>query len=479
MAESLKDKTAKGIFWGGMSNSLQQLLNLVFGIFLGRLLTPSDYGMVGMLTIFSLIAGSLQESGFTAALANKKEVTHRDYNAVFWFSIMVSGMLYICLFFAAPWIADFYHTPALVPLARYSFLGFFISSFGTAHFAKLFREMKVKQRTIATFTALCISGVTGITLAFLGFSYWGIATQNLCYILITTSFFWYFSKWRPTFSFDFSPIKEMFGFSFKLLATNIFNHINNNVFSVILGKFYDEKAVGFYNQGNKWNTMGHNLITGMINSVAQPVLAQVKDDQERQLRIFQKMLCFTAFVAFPVMFGLSIISGELITILITDKWLESAEILSILCIGGAFLPITNLYSNLAISKGKSDLYLYNTVAVSVLQLCALLALYPLGIHTMLYAYVSINILWLLVWHGFVKRTIHYAYFQAFKDIIGYLVGAVVVMMVANYLGNLMDNIYLRIGAKILLAALFYTALMWRSAIAQEMASYLLKNARKN
>lgn len=479
MAESLKDKTAKGIFWGGMSNSLQQLLNLVFGIFLGRLLTPSDYGMVGMLTIFSLIAGSLQESGFTAALANKKEVTHKDYNAVFWFSILVSGFLYACLFFAAPLIAGFYHTPALVPLARYSFLGFFISSFGTAHFAKLFREMKVKQRTIATFTALCLSGIIGITLAFLGFSYWGIATQNLCYILITTSFFWYFSKWRPSFQLDFSPIREMFGFSFKLLATNIFNHINNNVFSVVLGKFYDEKAVGFYNQGNKWNTMGHNLITGMINSVAQPVLAQVKDDDERQLRIFQKMLAFTAFVAFPVMFGLSIISGELITILITEKWLASADILSILCIGGAFLPVTNLYSNLAISKGKSDLYLYNTVAVSVLQLCALLLLYPLGIHTMLYAYVSINILWLLVWHWFVKRTIHYAYLQAFQDIIGYLAGAILVMMAANYLGNLVENIYLRITAKILLATAFYAALTCRSEIFKEMTSYLLKNTRKN
>lgn len=477
MSESLKQKTAKGIFWGGMSNGLQQLLNLVFGIFLGRLLSPSDYGMVGMLTIFSLIAGSLQESGFTAALANKKEITHKDYNAVFWFSVLVSGCLYVLLFFCAPWIAKFYSKPELIPLARYSFLGFFISSLGTAHFAKLFREMKVKERTIATFTALCISGVLGVILAFFGYSYWGIATQNLCYIAVTTCFFWYFSGWKPSFHLDFSPIREMFGFSCKLLATNIFNHINNNVFSVILGKFFNEIAVGYYNQGNKWNTMGQNLITGMVNSVAQPVLAQVQDDRERQLRIFRKMLKFTAFIAFPVMFGLSIISQELIIILITDKWVQSAAILSILCIGGAFLPLSTLYSNLVISKGKSNIYLYNTVTVSLLQIGNLLLLYPYGIHTMLYAYIGINIGWLFVWHYFVKKEIQYTYLQVLGDIFFILVIAGLTMFVANYIGNLIANIYLRMLTKIALAAALYCLLMLRHPIFKEALCFLLKKDR--
>lgn len=477
MEESLKSKTAKGIFWGGMSNGLQQLLNLVFGIFLGRLLSPSDYGMVGMLTIFSLIAGSLQESGFTAALANRKEVTHRDYNAVFWFSVLISGTLYLCLFLAAPAIAHFYNTPELTPLARYSFLGFFISSLGTAHFAKLFREMKVKQRTIASFTALCISGVLGVALAFLGYSYWGIATQNLCYILVTTCFFWHYSNWRPTLQLDFGPIREMIGFSCKILATNIFNHINNNVFSVILGKFFDEKAVGYYNQGNKWNTMGQNLITGMVNGVAQPVLAQVQNDRERQLRVFRKMLKFTGFIAFPVMLGLSIISEELITILITDKWIKSAEILRILCIGGAFMPITNLYSNLVISKGKSNIYLYNTICVSVLQLCSLLLLYPLGIQTMLYMYVTINICWLLVWHYFVKKAIGYGYLQALGDLLLPLIVAGIVMVQAYYIGTFIPDIYLRMLTKIGVAALFYILYMWRSPILKETLEFLLKKKR--
>ena len=140
-----------------------------------------------------------------------------------------------------------------------------------------------------------------------------------------------------------------------MLATNIFNHLNNNIFSIILGKFYSEREVGFYNQANKWNYMGHSLVSGMINGVAQPVLVQVANEKERQLRVFRKMMRFTAFISFPAMFGLSLIAPELITIAITDKWMESARILQLLCISGAFIPITALCSNLVISKGKSKL----------------------------------------------------------------------------------------------------------------------------
>ena len=156
--ENLKDKTAKGLLWGGLSNGVQQLLNLFFGIFLARILNSEDYGMVGMLSIFSLIAGSLQESGFTAALANKRAITHKDYNAVFWFSTFLSAFLYIILFFCAPLIADFYEKPELTALARYSFLGFFIASLGIAQNAYLFRNLMVKQKSISLIIALIISG---------------------------------------------------------------------------------------------------------------------------------------------------------------------------------------------------------------------------------------------------------------------------------------------------------------------------------
>ena len=463
MAEqSLKDKTAKGLFWGGLSNGLLQFLNLFFGVFLARILTPADYGMIGMLTIFSLIAGSLQESGFIAALANKKEVVHKDYNAVFWFSTGLSFCLYIILFFCAPLIADFYHVPELTALSRYSFLGFFIASLGTAQSAFLFRNLMVKQKAMSSVIALIFSGIVGVLLASLGFAYWGIATQNLVYVATVTVCYWCFSSWRPTFHLDFTPLKGMLSFSSKLLLTNIFGHINNNLFSVILGKFYSETEVGYFGQANKWNMMGHSLITGMVNGVAQPVLAQVSDDKERQSRVFRKMLRFTAFISFPAMFGLSLVAPELITIAITDKWSASAEILRLLCISGAFIPIITLYSNLLISKGKSNVYMWNTICLGMTQLLVMLLLYPYGIHTMVLVYVLINIVWLLVWHYFVWREIRLRLFQALKDIMPFAVISGGIMIATYYITLFMQNIYLLFVSKVIIASSLYMIIMWCS-----------------
>ena len=415
MSESLKEKTAKGLFWGGFSNGIQQLLNLFFGIFLARLLNADDYGMVGMLTIFIAVAGTLQESGFTNALTNKREVTHKDYNAVFWFSTLTGITMYILLFLSAPLIADFYDKPELVPLARYLFIGFLISSSATAHNAVLFKNLMVKQKAMSQIIALTLSGIIGVIMAFNGMTYWGIATQSVVYILVVTICFWHFSPWRPTLNIDFRPLKSMFGFSSKILVTNIFTQINNNIFSVLLGKFFSEAEVGYYTQANKWNTMGHSLITGMVSGVAQPVLTEVANDAGRQRNVFRKMLRFTAFISFPAMFGLALIAHELIVISVTDKWLDSVPILQLLCIWGAFLPILSLYSNLIISKGKSDIYMWNTIALGILQVIVILLAYPYGIHTMIVAFVTVNIVWMLVWHYFVWQQIRLSLWNALKE----------------------------------------------------------------
>lgn len=477
MAEqSLKEKTAKGLFWGGLSNGMQQLLNLFFGIFLARILDAEDYGMVGMLSIFSLIAGSLQESGFTAALANKREISHKDYNAVFWFSTGLSACLYLILFFCAPLIARFYDIPELTALARYSFLGFFVASLGIAHSAYLFRNLMVKQKALALNIGLIASGTVGVTMAYMGFAYWGIATQSIVYVGTINICYWYFSPWHPTLSFDLRPLKGMISFSSKLLVTNIFNHINNNILTVILGKFYSEEEVGYFTQANKWNYMGHSLVSGTVNSVAQPVLSSLSDDRERQQRAFRKMLRFTSFVSFPAMLGLSLIAPELITLTITEKWLPSVTILQLLCIGGAFLPITNLYSNLVISKGKSNVYMWNTICLGMIQIAAMFLLYPYGIHSMITVYVTINICWLFVWHYFVWREIQLNLFLALKDILPFAAIATGVMTATYYITYGFTNLYLLMISKILIATILYITIMWlsRSVTFKESLHYLFK-----
>jgi O-antigen/teichoic acid export membrane protein len=476
MSDGLKEKTAKGLFWGGLSNGVQQLLNLIFGIFLARLLTPADYGMVGMLAIFSLIAATLQESGFTAALANKKEVSHRDYNAVFWFSVLTGCTLYLLLFFASPLIAAFYEIPELTALARYSFLGFLISSFGVAQNAYLFRNLMVKQKSISLIVALLVSGCVGVTMAYFGFAYWGIATQSIVYIATINLCYLYFSPWRPTFNFDFSPIRSMFVFSSKLLLTNIFKHLNDHILTIILGKYYSDKDAGYFSQAHKWNYMGHSLISGMVNGVAQPVLVSTGDERERLQRVFRKMLRFTAFIAFPAMWGLALIVPELIPIAITDKWLPCVPILQILCIGGAFIPIITLYTNMIISRGRSDIYMFGTIAIGLIQMLVMWLLHPYGMQRMVVVYVILNSCWLLVWHYFVWREIKLSLLSALKDLLPFAVITAMVLFATYHLTACIANAYLLMLSKIAVAALLYMGIMWLSGakIFKESIQFLFK-----
>ena len=474
--QNLKQTVAKGMLWGGLSNTVCQLLSLVFGVYLARVLGPDDYGPIGMLAIFTAIAGSLQDSGFVAAIANRKTVGHDDYNAVFWFNILISLFMYGVLYASAPLIADFFNQPILVDLSRYNFLGFVVAGFGIAPSAYLFRELKVKQKSIALMLAISISGLTGIVMALNGYSYWGIATQGIVYVFVRTLVCWFFTPWRPSFKVNFTPLRYLFAFSYRLLITNLFQRFNWNIFSFILGKYYTRSDVGNYTKSAEWFNMGGEVVNGMVNAVAQPVLAKVVDDNERQLRVFRKMLRFTAFVAFPLMLGLSLVSKELIVVVLTDKWIESAHMLQLLAIWGAFMPLQSMFTNLLVSRGKAAIFMWCTIIQGVLTLTLLLILHPYGIRNMIIAYCIFNALWLLVWHYFAQKEIKLNISMFLHDTLPYLFLATTVMATTHYLTLFIDNLCTLLVSRIAIAALLYIAIagIARSKELAEIKCFLLK-----
>ncbi|MBO7418746.1 MAG: lipopolysaccharide biosynthesis protein [Bacteroidaceae bacterium] len=478
--ETLKEKTAKGLLWGGVSNGIQQLLNLAFGIFLARLLTQADYGMVGLLTVFSSIASALQEGGFISALNRKKEVRPEDYNAVFWFNATCSVAIYAVLYMVAPFIADFYNEPQLTPLARYLFLGFVISSLNIVPRAMMFRNLMVKESNLITLIALTVSGIVGVTMAANGFAYWGIATQTIVFVSMITLLSYAYTRWHPSLHFSIQPIRDMIGFSSKLVVTNVFTIINQNLFANLIGKFYSVSEVGNFSQANKWNQMGHTFVNSMLTGVAQPVFAKVDEDRERQLRVFRKLLRFTAFISFPAMFGLSLASQEVIVIAITEKWLASAHILSVLCIWGAFVPINNLFANLIITRGHSNVYMWCTIALCLMLLGAVIGAYPLGFEWMLRAFVGINIGWLLVWWWFVHREIGLRFLDMLRDISPYLLLSAALTIGCHYLLAGVQNIYLSLLLKVVIVGTLYVAILWiaGSVILKESVGYLFNKKRK-
>ena len=281
-SRNLKEKTAQGLFWGFLSSGGMQLLNLIIGIFLARLLSPTEYGIVGMIAIFTLIATNLQESGFGVALVNVKEITHNDYNSVFWFNVGMSLLLYLILFFCAPLIAAFFHQPCLVSLSRFVFLALFFAAISISPNAMLARGLKMKEKAITSLSALIISGTVGVVMAYKGFSYWSLATQQVLYSFVISIGRYYFTRWCPTFKVDFTPVKRMFSFSYKVLITAILTTVNNNVLTVIFGRWFPAQSVGNFTQANKWNTMANQLVVNTVAQVAQPVFTRVNDDGERQ-----------------------------------------------------------------------------------------------------------------------------------------------------------------------------------------------------
>lgn len=478
--QNLKEKTAQGLFWAFLSSGGMQLLNLIIGIFLARLLSPGEYGIVGMLAIFTLLAGNLQDSGFGVALVNIKDIKHNDYNSVFWFNVGISLLLYLILYLCAPLIASFFHQPCLVSLSRFVFLGFIIASLCISPNAMLVRNLKMKEKAITSLSALLISGTVAVVMALKGFSYWSLAIQQVLYNVIICFGRYYYTRWHPTFKVDFTPVKQMFSFSYKVLITAILTTINNNVLTVIFGRLFPAQAVGNFTQANKWNIMANQLVTNTVAQVAQPVLTRVGDDNERQRRVFGKMLRFTAFMAFPAMFGLALVAPQLIIATIGEKWAESIPLLQVLCISGAFIPLYTVYQNLFLSQGKSDTYMWLTITQIAIMLIAVLACHWLGIMAMVIAFAGINVLWILAWQLFAYRLIGYRLTSMLRDLLPFMFIALAVMGVTYFVTLPVSNIYLLLLLRIILAIALYalTMKLLRARIFEECIEFIKSRIKR-
>ena len=457
---TLKEKTAQGLLWGGLNSGIQQIVGLAFGIVLGRLLSPSDYGMMAMISIFSLVATALQDSGFRTALTNIEHPKHEDYNSVFWFNIIMASSLYVILFLAAPLIGEYYHTPRVVPLCRYAFLSIVIASFGTAQSAYLFKHLRAKQQAEAGALAVILSSLTGVGMAFAGMAYWSLATQGLVYVGINTLLQWHFSPWRPSIhGITFAPVRRMFRFSCKILATTIMTHINNNVLNILLGHYFTPRDTGNYNQAYQWNTKCYSLVQSMVAQVAQPVLVSLNGEEGRQKDVFRKMMRFTAFITFPLLFGFGLVAKEFIVTAIGEKWLASAQLIQILCLSGATMPLSTLFSNMIISKGRSGTFFWCTFTLGLVQIATMIMIWPMGIRTMVIAYTLLNTSWLLVWLFFVRRLIGYGYWMFFCDVMPFALAAAGVMGVAYVATMPLSNMIALLITRFIIAVVLYYVVM--------------------
>lgn len=480
MAE-LKDKTKNGLFWSGLMSLMQQVFGLAFSIIIARKLNPSDYGMVGMLTIFTAVATCLQDGGLVWALTNRKEVSNLQYSSIFWFNVIASVFIYGILFLCAPLIADFFNHYELIWLSRYIFLGLVFSSLGMVHTAFLYKEIKVKERAISTIVGIIVAGVVGIILAYNGFSYWGIATQGILNIGITTFMLWIFSPFRPSLKIDWGFLKSIILEGIKFVIPNIFAIVGENVFSVILGKKYSVNDVGNFTQASKWNTTGYSIILGMMRNVSQPVLVQVRDNKQQYLNVFRKLYRMTAFLIIPVMFGLSMVAPEFIEIILTSKWLESATILRVLCIGGCIGVLNSMFTYFIMSLNRTNLYMYLGIGMSIIHVVSALIASNWGAMALAYTYTLISFVSFILYYMFIRQTHPYNLSMLIEDLAPILVITICSLLFSYYLTIDIDNAIIRLISRITISVCLYIGLMqiFNCDSYMEIKSFLLHKIKRN
>lgn len=482
MADSLKQRTASNLAWSGLSSVLTQILNLAFGILLARKLTPGDYGMVGVLAVFTVVASALQESGFIAAITNLKRATARHYNSVFWFSVLMSLGIYAILFLSAPLIAAFFGKPELESLSRLVFLSAVLAGVGTAFSAYMFRELMNREKAIIGVVALVCSGSVGILLAYAGFNYWSLAWQQIVYVGMSVGLRICYVSWRPTFNIDFGPVHQMFGFSSRLLVTSIINGVSGNILSLVFGKIFAGQMhlVGHFTQANKWNLMASSVVGDTVRPVAQPILAGISSDTAARCRAYRKMIRFTALLCFPAMIGLSAVSEEFILVTIGQQWADCVPLLRWLCIGGAFLPLHALFQQMTIACGRSGIYMRMNVSLIVLQILAVIGTARFGMEVMVATYAMLNVAWFFVWHLAASPLVNLRFIDLLRDTLPFALAALVPTLLVFVFTQGISILWLRLLLRVVLVAAAYFLILYllHAQILREALQFIRRVAKK-
>ncbi len=454
MTHTLKKKTTSALVWNGIDKAGFQVVALLVGIITARLLSPKDFGLIGALAIFTMLSNILVESGFTAALIRRKNNTSAEYTALLYFHVALSVLIYLILFFCAPLIAAYFRMPELLCLSRVLFLAIIFNSFGIVQNIILSKELAFRPMMFANIISAIVSGIVTVVMVLYGFEYWALVWQQLLQVGLKALLLWVFSSWRPVRQTDFKVIKEVFSFSVFLLFTSFVNAVVKNIYNLIIGRMYTVQDLGYYTQANKFQQIPSQVITQTQSGVAYPVLSHLNEDPERQRNYFRKIIRITAFLIFPVMIGLFALAEELVTIVLTDKWLPAVPYFRILIVAAIVAPFHTLNLNALTVRGFSRINFRLEMLRNGLIILSLFM--GLGsINQMLIGFSIANLLSLLIDLIVVQVKLKYPLMEQLKDIAPYAVISIGILLIV-YLGNMLHlNMYLLTFLQIIASGLFY------------------------
>jgi len=415
--DSLRGKAIKGVAWTALDSASGYLVTFVVGIILARILSPDDYGLIGLTGVLTAVCGCFVNAGFDKALIRKKEATDDDYSTVFVANICVSTILYVFIFACAPFIADFFDRQELTSLTRVTSIGMILSALSIVPRVRLTKRLDFKSQTKITIAVSVIRGVIGISTALLGLGVWALVIQSLVGTGLTSAFLLWIDKWLPSFRFSLRSFKELFGFGSKILASSLLDTMWAQCYQVVIGKCYAPATLGQYARASSFSDIFSSNLTSIVQRVSYPVLSEIQDDRQRLREGYRRIIKTTMLFSFCSMLMLAAIARPMILVLIGEKWLQAADFLQIICLSAMLYPLHAINLNMLQVQGRSDLFLKLEIVKKIIAIVPILIGVFFSIYWMLIGGVIVGLISYYVNAYYSGKFLDYNIWQQIRDVL--------------------------------------------------------------
>lgn len=441
---TLKTKTVFGILWSFSDLVANQGIQFLIQVILARLLTPKDFGVIGMITVFIAISQSFIDSGFTNALIREQEPSQEDYSTVFYFNLAMSILMYILLFLASGAISNFFKETQLIAILRVFAIVMIINSFGIIQKIMLTKDINFKTQTGISLISSIVSGIVAIIFAYMGYGLWSLVIKVLLMQFTQSFLFCIYNRWIPSLVFKIESFRRLFGFGWKLLVSGLINTIYNNLYFVIIGKVFSTVDLGYYTNAQRLRDTASQSITISVQRVSYPVLSSIKEDEDKLRDTYKKIIRISVFITFPLMIGLASVANPLIRLIFGRKWISSINYFEILCFAGMLFPLHAINLNILQVKGRSDLFLRLEVIKKFvgLSLISIVILLKLGIMVLLWVAVLSSYISYFINSYYSAELLSYSTKEQIKDITPIFIASMIMGIVVCFSGGILPNNYI-------------------------------------
>ena len=414
---SLRQKAKTGFIWTFAQQFGNQVIGFTISLILARILLPEEFGLIGMMAIFVAVGNTLLNAGLTQSLIRTENPDEDDYSTVFYFNLASAVLIYVLVFLLAPYIAQFYQQPILTDIVRLYCITFIFSAFAAVQLARLTKKMDFKTQTLVAIPATIIGGITGVIMAYSGYGVWSLVWSSLITSFFSSAQLWFYSKWKPPLVFNKHKFRKHFGFGYKLLLSGLLNKIFENIYLLIIGKYFSAAQVGFYTRAETTKQLPLSNIFNTLDKITYPMFAEIQNDNVRLKRVYKQLLQMVIFTVSPILLFIAVLGEPTFRFLFTEKWLPAVPFFQILCVTGILYPLHVYNLSILNVKGRSDLFLKLEIYKKIVIIITVIITLPIGILALLYGQIVISVISIFINTYYTGKFLNYDVIKQLKDVL--------------------------------------------------------------